>query len=549
MTVGMLGLLLAIYGSGPFVLNLKTILVETLLFLVVAAVPAQGRAQELHIALSEEVSSADPQRDNLRSNNSFSRHAFEPLVDRDERLQPVPRLATSWRMLDERRWEFTLRPGVAFHDGSPFTARDVVYSLCRIRSLEGGAVPYKGALRGVEEVTAPAPGAVVIRTLTPDPGIPVGPGQIPIVRAPAGAEPVWGPERCTGAEWTPQARFDDGSDAVGTGPFRLTAFQRTGTSRFERNPAYWGPAPEWSAVTVRTITDEVARVRSVIAGETDIADRVAVETLDFLKSWPGVRVVQADSALLWYLQVDHEREPSPFVQGTGGRNPFKDRRVREALSLAISREALAERVLAGFGAPAGQMVPPGLVGHDPTLKPPAHDPEKARRLLAEAGYPDGFEVAFLGLGSRRALIEALEQMLGAVGVRLKIDNPAGKLYGERRAARQFGLLISGWATTAGELGQPLRDVMMTHDRAGGTGIVNFGRYSDPRLDRLATEASSMFGRSEREERLRQAARLIAEETAIIPLFFDPLLWAVRAELEVTPRMDFFTVATDVRRRR
>ncbi|HYH39100.1 MAG TPA: ABC transporter substrate-binding protein [Azospirillum sp.] len=518
------------------------------LVLSVLCMPSAAGAQELRIALSEEVSTADPQRDNLRSHNSFSRHAFEPLVERDARLQPVPRLATGWRMLDDRRWEFTLRPGVTFHDGSPFTARDVLYSLCRVRVLPGGAVPFKGFLRGVEEVTAPDPGTVIVRTRDPDPGIPSGLGQIAIVRAPAGANAVFHPEGCTGAAWTPQERFDDGSEAIGTGPFRLVAFRRDGVSRFERNDAYWGARPAWSAVSIRTIADEVARIRSVIAGESDIIDRVAVETLDFLKSWPGVRVVQAESALLWYMQVDQEREPPPHIAGTNGRNPFKDRRVREALSLAISRPALAERVLGGFGAAAGQMVPPGLVGHDPALPPPDHDPDKARRLLAEAGYPDGFEVRFLGLGSRRALIEALEQMLGAIGLRVTVDGAVGKAYSERRANREFGVLISGWATTSGELGQPLRDVLMTHDRAGGTGTVNFGRYSNRALDALASEALGTVDRGAREERLRTAARLVAEDVAIIPLFFDPLLWAMRYDLEITPRMDFFTVATDVRPR-
>ncbi|WP_448191452.1 ABC transporter substrate-binding protein [Azospirillum sp. sgz301742] len=521
------------------------------LALVLAAIsggPGQARAQELRIALSEEVSSADPHRDNLRSNNTFARHAFEPLVDRDRSLQPVPRLAIGWRMLDDRRWEFSLRPNVVFHDGAPFTGRDVIYSLCRVHSLDGGAVPFKGLLRGVEEVTAPEPDKLVVTTRSADPGVPLGLGQIAIVRAPAGAQPVYGPDGCTGASWTAQERFDDGTEAVGTGPFRLVSYQRTGVSRFVRNDAYWGAKPDWASVTIRIIPDEVARIRSVIAGESDIVDRVAVETLEFLKSWPSVRVVQAASALLWYMQVDHEREPAPHVGGTGGRNPFKDRRVREALSLAISRTALAERVLGGFGASAGQIVPPGLVGHDPTIDAPAHDPDKARRLLAEAGYADGFDVTFLGLGSRRALVEALEQMLTAVGLRVKVDNPVGKQYAERRANREFGILISGWATTSGELGQPLRDLLMTHDRAGGTGTVNFGRYSNPVLDALATAALSTVERAGREERLRQAARLVAADAAIIPLFFDPLLWAMRYDLDITPRMDFFTVATDVRQR-
>lgn len=506
------------------------------------------RAQELRIALSEEVGTADPHRDNLRSHNSFARHAFEPLVERDERLQPIPRLAEGWRMLEDGRWEFRLRPNVRFHDGAPFTGRDVIYSLCRVRALEGGAVPFKGFLRGVEEVSAPEPGRLLVRTRSPDPGIPAGLGQIAVVRAPAGAQPVFGAEGCTGAAWTPPERFDDGSEAVGTGPFRLLSFERGGTSRFQRNESYWGEAPQWAAVSIRTIADEVARIRSVVAGETDVADRVAVETLEFLKSWPSVKVVQANSALLWYMQVDHEREPAPHVTGTDGRNPFKDRRVREALSLAISRTALAERVLGGFGAPAGQLVPPGLVGHDPALPPPAYDPDKARRLLAEAGYPQGFDVTFLGLGSRRALIEALEQMLTAVGLRVKVENPVGKAYAERRANREFAVLISGWATTSGELGQPLRDMLMTHDRAGGTGTVNFGRYSNPELDALAAAALATVPRGEREERLRQAAHLVAAETAVIPMFFDPLLWALRADLDIAPRMDFFTVATDVRRR-
>lgn len=524
------------------------VLLSVLLPAVAAGGPAAVRAQDLRIALSEEVSTADPHRDNLRSHNSFARHAFEPLVERDLRLQPVPRLATGWRMLDGQRWEFTLRADVRFHDGSPFTARDVIYSLCRVRVLDGGAVPFKGFLRGVEEVTAPDPGTIIIRTREPDPGIPQGLGQIAVVRTPAGAAPAFGPKGCTGADWAPQARFDDGSEAVGTGPFRLVSFERGGISRFVRNDAYWGTAPAWTAVSIRTIADEVARIRSVIAGESDIIDRVAVETLEFLKSWPSVRVVQAESALLWYMQVDHDREPPPHIAGTGGRNPFKDRRVREALSLAVSRPALAGRVLGGFGAAAGQLVPSGLVGHDPALPPPAHDPEKARRLLAEAGYPDGFEVLFLGLGSRRGLIEALEQMLGAVGVRVRVDDPVGRTYAERRAGRQFGVVISGWATTSGELGQPLRDLLMTHDRAGGTGTVNFGRYSSPALDSLATAALGTMERGLREERLRRAARLVAEDVAIIPLFFDPLLWAMRYDLEITPRMDFFTVATDVRPR-
>lgn len=512
--------------------------------LLTVGVPAG--AAELRMGFGGVITSADPHLDNLRANNALAAHLFDGLVGRDATLRPVPALAESWRALDSRRWEFRLRPGVRFHDGAAFSARDVVYSLCRVSKVTGSHAPFGGFLKGVASVVAPDPRTLVIATTAPDPMLPRSLSPIAILPAPPGTEPVFDPAGCPGGDWPNSEDFDRGRRAVGTGPFRLDTFDRNGVTRLIRNEDYWGEKPAWDRVSIRSYTDEGARTRALVAGEIDLLDRVAVESLEFLRSWPKVSLVQGTSATLYYLQVDHAREPTPGVHGAGGRNPFRDVRVRKAVSLAIGRAALNRRLLEGLGTPTGQIVPEGLDGHDPGIAVPPFDPVAARRLLAEAGYSDGFEVVLAAPWPRRHLAEAIAQMLGAVGIRVTVEAPNGAAYWERRADFQFSMFLSGWTTVTGDLAYPLRDLLAGRDEPAGLGSANFGHYANPALDARLKQALATLDDAGRDALLRQAAGMVAEDHALIPLFFDPILWAVRSGITFTPRMDFFTLARNAR---
>jgi len=509
-----------------------------LLALVLLAAPAT-HAADLRIALAADVTSLDPHFSNIAPNNAIAWHVFDALTHVDEDARLVPGLATSWRAVDDLTWEFRLRRGVKFHDGSDFTAEDVVFSLERAARLPNGQ--FGGFVSRIVAKRIVDPYTVRFTTATPYAMVPQDLDSIFIVshKAAAGA----------GTE-----DFNSGRAMIGTGPFRFLRFARSDRVELARNDRYWGGAPPWDKVTFRIIPTDPARLAALLAGDVDMIEQVPTPDLARLRKQANLRVVQKVSWRTIFFHLDQYRDRPPGVTGRSGqpleRNPFKDPRVRLALSKAINRQAIAERVMENAAIPASNLVSPPVFGYVSSLKPDAYDPAAAKRLLAEAGFPDGFAMTVHAPNNRyvndEQIAQAVAQMFARIGIAAKVETLPINVYLTKARNGEFSFAMLGWGSFSGDLA--LRALLATPDAAKGTGTWNWSHYSNPRLDRLIEQAFASVDDRKREALAREAMSVAMKDLGVIPLHHQLVSWAMKSTLDYKGRTDEYTFAHHVRPR-
>ncbi|MBS0323122.1 MAG: ABC transporter substrate-binding protein [Proteobacteria bacterium] len=499
----------------------------------------QVRAATLVIGLAADVSSLDPHFLNVASNVAMSSHFFDTLVTTDADGKLIPALAESWRTLSPTVWEFKLRKDVKFQDGSPLTADDVVFSLERPATILNSPGPFTPYVKQI--VSRQIMDAHTLRLTTAQP---YGPllldlSSIFIVSKKA-------------AQGKTTEDFNTGRALIGTGPFRFVKFQRGERIEAVRNEYYWGPRPVWDKVTFRILTAEPARLAALLSGQVDLIEGAPPADLPRLRKDARFRLEQRPSWRTLFLQLDHARDASPDITDNNGkplgRNPLKDLRVRRALSKAIQRQALTERTLEGLGIPAANLVAPGILGHNDNLRPEAYDPEGARRLLAEAGWPNGFGLTLHGPNNRYInddqILQTIAQFFSRIGIKTRVETLPLSVYFGRLRNADFSIGLLGWGSLAGDVAA--KTLVGTPDPAIGWGSWNWGRYSNPRVDGLIRDALATTDPSRR-RRLAQAADTAAlEDLAMIPLHHEIATWAMRRNLRYPPRIDEFTFAWQVR---
>ncbi len=510
------------------------------LALAAALVAQTAVAQELTVGLGLNVTSIDPHFHNTTPNLNVAAQIFDRLVHTDAAQKPVPGLALSWRALDATTWEFALRPGVRFSDGSPLEAEDVLASLRRAPNVPNSPSSFGIYTRAIATAEARGPHTVVIRTREPYPLLPNDLSAVNVVHR--------------SAETASTADFNAGRAAIGTGPFRVVSWTPGDRLVVERNPHWWGGDNPWARVTYRILTNDSARVAALLAGDVQIVEAVPPADIARLERDPNVRLVRSITTRYFFLHPDQARAVSPFVTDKDGRpldrNPLQDRRVRQAIAHAINREAIAERMFMGQAVPAGGVVPDVFFGGDPALRPPAYDPERARRLLAEAGYPDGFGITLHGPNDRYVnddqTVQAIAQMLSRVGIRTRVETMPWASFAGRSNRPDFSLIYIGWLSATGEASSTLRSLLATFDRETGMGSSNRGRYSNPAFDAALKAALAEMDDGARETKLRAATRLAMADQGIVPLLYQYSVWAVRRPLAYTARADDQTWAVWVK---
>lgn len=509
-------------------------------------------AQELTIGVSAEPSALDPHYHNLGPNNAMRRHIFESLILQDEKQRLQPGLATSWKPLDDTTWEFKLRDGVKFHDGSPFTAKDVVYTVCRIPTVENSPSSFTVYTKAIADMQIKDPLTLIIKTDTPYPLLAVEVSTWGVLSATANGvtgDIGFNRDGCTGTGDYPKTEaFNSGEAAIGTGMYRFKEYTRGDKIVFTRNDDYWGDKADWATVTFRPITSDGPRVAALLAGDVDMIDKPPLQDLERIKS-EGFQVAQGLSNRVIYLHLDHEGEPSPGVTGTD-KNPFKDVRVRKAVSMAINREAIVERIMGGVAVPAGELLPPGMFGASPDAAAETYDPEMAKKLLAEAGYPNGFGLTIGSPNDRyindAQVAQAVAQMLARVGIQTQVDAVTASTFFARRNKYEFSMYLAGWGSGTGEMSSPLRALIATPDKDKGMGGTNRGRYSNPELDAAIEMALATVDDDKREAILRGASQLAMKDYAILPLHYEVTPWAFRKGISYEPRTDQYTLALGVK---
>ncbi|MBO1079595.1 ABC transporter substrate-binding protein [Roseomonas haemaphysalidis] len=515
--------------------SLRAVLCASVLFpLSVAPVLAQDA---LRVGLAANITSLDPQFHVVGSNSALARNVFDGLVNQDDRQQLVAGLASVWKPVDDTTWEFKLRSGVRFHDGSPMEAEDIAASLRRVptvRNSPSSFLPYVRPISAVEVVDAQT---IRIRTTEPYPLLPNALSRIAIL-----------PRSLERAE---TADFNSGKAMIGTGPFRFASY--TPGDRLELEAAVPGEGA-WRRVTFRFIPTNASRVAALLSNDVDVIEGVPTTDIAKLRSDGKITLSSVASNRVMYLHLDHEREQSPFVRGRNGEaipNALRDPRVRQALSLALDRRAIVARVMDGEGTPAGQLVPEGYFGFVPGLAAPAFDAAGARRLLAEAGLPNGFQMTLHATNDRYPnddkVAQVLAQLWTRVGIQTKVEAQPGNIFFARASNREYSVIMGGAAAETGEASSVLRPLLATFNPEKGDGSGNRGRYSNPEFDRLLAEALRTVDDRKREALLRQATELAIKDNGVIPIFFLANSWASRPGFNYRPRTDGWTLAINATR--
>jgi peptide/nickel transport system substrate-binding protein len=500
----------------------------------IVALPAGGA--ELTIGLGADVTALDPHYHNVTPNNNVAAHLFGYLVQRNEKSQLEPGLATEWKTIDPLTWEFKLRKGVKFHDGSDFTAADVVASIERVPTVPNSPSPFTAFTKQIKEMIVVDPYTLRLRTATPYPLMPSDMTQVTIISKAA-------------AKATTED-FNSGKAAIGTGPYKLLRYVKGDRIELARNDAYWGGKTPWEKVTLRLLPQDASRVAALLSGDVQAIENVPTADVAQLRQDKKLQLSRTVADRLIYLHLDSHRDVSPFVTDKAGKplepNPLQDVRVRRAMSKAINRAAIVDKVMEGEAVPSGQLVPEFLFGATKNLKVEPFDPEGAKTLLAEAGYPDGFGLTVHAPNNRYVndakIAQAVAQMLSRVGIDTKVVAMPSSTYFTQATELKFSFMLVGWSTGTGEASSSLKALLMTYNRDKGYGTANRGRYSNPKVDVLTEDALATVDDVKREAYLQRATEVAINDVGVIPLHFQVNLWATRDGITYVPRTDEYTLA-------
>jgi len=493
----------------------------------------------LRVGMAAPNTTLDPHFQSNAPNNAVASHIFDALITNDARSESKPGLAESWKLLDDTHWEFRLRR-VKFSDGKDFTAEDAIVSLQRANDLPSTA-SFRTYTRSIKTMTARDPHTLLIETAGPDPLLLNSLSRIRIISA--------------ARKDAPTGDYNSGKAAIGTGALVLKEYVPGSHLRLTRNDAWWGGKLPWQEVVLRLITDDGARLAALLSGDLDIIEAVPSQSGARVKASSGFHLIRGISSRFVYFAMDQHRDVSPFITDNAGnplpKNPMKDKRVRQALSMAISREALAERVMEGDAVIASQFLPKGGAGTSEKVEVVPHDPARAKALLAEAGYPQGFRLTIHGPNDRyindAKIVQAVAQMLTRIGIQTRAEVMPWTVYSKQNSSADFSMSLGAWGVNTGETSNPLKALVATYDREAGMGASNAGRYANPELDKLVKQALVTMDDDQRNALLARASEITFTDYALLPLHHEVSVWAARQGVTYETRADQYTLAMGIGR--
>jgi peptide/nickel transport system substrate-binding protein len=507
-------------------------------FLVCSGV-STAQARDLVMGASTEPSSIDPQFSRNNNNQNIAMQMFDRLVSTNATIQMKPALAVSWTNVDPLTWRVKLRGGVKFHDGNLLTADDVIFSLTRAKNIPNSPAPFSGNVAAIAGMTAIDPLTIEFKTKSPTPDFIEQIGFVYIL------------EKAV-AENAAIADFNSGKAAIGTGAYKFVEYASGDHITMQRNPDFWGDKQDFDRVTVKFIASDANRIAALRSGSVDLIDAVSPRDVEALSGVSGIKLFPIASARLIYLALDSVRDQSPFVTDKTGKplatNPLKDARVRKALSLMIPRDLMVKGVLKGAGEPAGQLVPAGVTGYDPSIEVPPYDLAAAKQLLTEAGVPDGFGLTIHTSNGRFANDADIAQAVGQMFTRggIKVNGVVAQPYNvylPNASKGDFSAFVVSIGNTSPTSATNLRNLLMTVDPDSGAGVFNRTHYSNPAFDAAIKTAMAEFDPARRIEDLQKATKLVFADTPVIPLYWPKIYWAGKADLNYAANMsEDFTAA-------
>ena len=492
-------------------------------------------AAEFKWANNGDVRAMDPYTLNETVQNSLLANIFEGLVRRNKQLQVEPALATNWEKISDTVTRFHLRPGVKWQDGSAFTASDVLFSFKRIESkssqLADGVASVK-EIRKVDDLT------VDIETKAPD----------PLLLSELVSMVIMSEAWCTANNSTEPAIVGTNENAalrsaMGTGPFRLVSREADRRTVMEKNPTWWDKAEHnLDRFEFDVIASAPTRVAALLSGEVDMIYTVPIQDMDRIAADPKLKLIQGPELRTIYLGMDQNRDEL-LKSDVKGKNPLKDKRVREAFFLAIDEDAIAKVVMRGQAKPTWELWGEGNNGFNAALnKRPKADPAKAKALLAEAGYPNGFSITLDCPNDRyvndEAICTAIASMMAKVGVKVEVyARTKTKFFAEVGYPRyETSFYLLGWTPDTYDAHNALKQLIETRGVNGG-GLGNDGGYSNKRVDELIEAMASETDQPKRQAMIDEAMRHVQEDVGSIPLHQQTIVWAAKKNIDIVQPAD------------
>jgi peptide/nickel transport system substrate-binding protein len=500
-------------------------------FLLALTLSAAAHAKTLRVTLADDATTLDPHAANVLGNTRILGSVYEGLVMRDKDFKLVPALAASWSQPDERTWRFKLRPGVKFHDGSPFTADDVVFSVERVLhplSNLKSSVQGVGSAKKIDDLTVD----LVMREPNP-----VLLNHLFSFRIMSRA---WCVKNGSNA---PQ-NYKDNEDTVasrntnGTGPFMVASRQPDVKTILKENPNWWNRAsPERGNVTEvvwQPIKAPGTRSAALISGEVDVMLDPPVQDRERMKSTPGLKLVVGSEPRVVFMAFDLFRDELQY-SNVKGKNPLKDLRVRQAIAATMDANLIVSKIQRGYGRPTALIVPREAQGYAADLdKPGKPDIARAKKLMAEAGYASGFDLTMdcsnqVPFGE---ICQALAPMLSQIGIRLTanvVNNPS---FAPRIQKYDTSFYNWAWGATTLDALYVVQSMMRSVGaERSGDGDANFGRYVNPKMDSLIDRIKLEADMTKRDALIREVLTIQRDDLPLIPIYQVITAWAMRANID------------------
>jgi peptide/nickel transport system substrate-binding protein len=507
----------------------------TAALLALLATAGVTQAQTLRWASQGDPQTMDPHSQNESMTNMMNGQVYERLVMRDRQLNIVPSLATEWQQIGPLTWRFKLRPNVKFHDGSPLTADDVVFSIRRGQELSSQVNVYANA---VGNPVAIDPLTVEFRMDK------INPVFLQHMDA------LW----IMSKSWSEKNRVTKPLDfknkeesfaslnANGTGPFMLVSRQPGIKTTYKRNPAWWGKFDgNVQEIVYTPIGNDATRLAALVSGEIDFVLDPAPRDVARLRNTAGVKIIDGPENRIVFIGMDQYRDDMLYGS-VKGRNPFKDLRVRKALYQAIDIETMKTKLMNGQSFPTGGITPSPLGSYnDPQVETRLpFDIAKARALMAEAGYADGFEVTLDCPNNRyindEEICIALAGMWAQIKVKVKVNAMPRVTYFPKIEKNDTSMYMLGWGGAVTDAETTMTPVLRNQGEKG-VGLYNYGRVKNDKFDALAAQSSTEPDPKKREEMVKTALREYAGQAHILPLHRQVIPWAARSNVEAVHRAD------------
>jgi peptide/nickel transport system substrate-binding protein len=501
---------------------------------VTACAASNASATDFSWAFSGDAQTLDPYGLSEIYTLGFQGNIYEPLVRRNADLELEPALAESWKIVDDTNWVFKLRKGVTFHNGNPFTAEDVLFSYQRAQS---DSSDVKAKIRSIKSMELVDDYTIRITTNGPSPTLLNEISDWFIM------DKEW--SVANNAEVPADVRSGGENYATrhanGTGPFMIESRQPDVKTVFNANPNLWDePEHNIDTAVFTPIGSDATRVAALLSGEVDMVYPVPLQDVRRVETDPGTKMLRGPELRIIFLGFDQDRDKLLYGS-VKDANPFKDRKVRKALYLAVNEDAIAAKIMEGGAEPTGTLIAPGVEGYSPELaeREPS-DPEMAKELLAEAGYPDGFEVTLDCPNDRyvndEEICVAAASMLAKIDIDVNVNAMTKTKYFGKILDRDTSFYMLGWIPPTYDAHNVLYDLLGTPEESG-QGKWNMGNYSNPKLDELQKRIASTVDLEKRREMIRKALRIAKDDYAVLPLHQQTLAWGVRSGVSVEQRAD------------